>query len=83
MFMVVIHNDDHTTMEFVVRVLITVFRKKPEDAAALMMEVHGKGRGVAGVYTCDIAESLAEKALGEARGAGYPLVITVEEDGGG
>ena len=78
-YAVIIWNDDITTMEFVVSVLTKVFHKKPQDAAALMMEVHEKGQGVAGVYTYDIA--ISKKARTDAMSAekGFPLKLTLRE----
>ena len=78
-FAVIFWNDDITTMEFVVRVLTKVFHKKPQEAAALMMEVHEYGQGVAGVYTYDIAVS--KKARTDAMSAenNFPLKLTIKE----
>ena len=78
-YAVIIWNDDITTMEFVVSVLTKVFHKKPQDAAALMMEVHEKGQGIAGVYTYDIA--ISKKARTDAMSAekNFPLKLTIRE----
>jgi len=57
LFKVLLHNDDYTTMEFVVLVLTTVFNKVEVDAYRIMMAVHQQGIGVAGVYTYEIAEA--------------------------
>ena len=78
-YAVIIWNDDITTMEFVVSVLTKVFHKKPQDAAALMMEVHENGQGIAGVYTYDIAVS--KKARTDAMSAekNFPLKLTLKE----
>lgn len=76
---VLIHNDDETTMEFVVHILMTIFRKTMDEAEALMWDVHTKGTGVAGTYFRDIAMSKAAKATNEARQNGFPLRLTVEE----
>lgn len=75
---VIIHNDDHTTMDFVVHILTTIFCKSHDDAEALMMQVHNEGHGVAGTYFKDIAETKAAKARREARENGFPLRLTVE-----
>ena len=79
MYAVVIHNDDVTTMDFVVEVLTEVFRKPPQEAAALMMDVHEKGRGIAGIYIFDIA--VTKKAEADRRSAekGFPLRLTLRE----
>lgn len=80
MYNVVLHNDDYTTMDFVVHILVTIFRKTMQDAEVLMLKVHNEGSAVAGTYHKDIAESKARKATSEARRNGFPLLLTVEED---
>ncbi len=79
MFRVIIHNDHYTTMEFVVEVLITVFHKPAAEATMLMMDVHKKGRGIAGVYTLDIALTKIVQVHSMARQRGYPLKCSYEE----
>ena len=79
MFRVIIHNDHYTTMEFVVEVLISVFHKPAAEATMLMMDVHKKGRGVAGVYTLDIALTKILQVHSMAKHRGYPLKCTYEE----
>ena len=73
-YKVTIYNDDFTTMEFVVKVLTTIFFKTPSDAEALMMKVHKEGSAIVGVYT---AVSKVEKATRMARDEGFPLRLTV------
>ncbi len=80
MFKVLLHNDDFTTMEFVVYVLRTVFRKNEAEAFTIMMNVHRAGVGVAGIYTYEIAQMKAEKTMNLARAHEYPLLCTVEEE---
>ncbi len=80
LFKVLLHNDDFTTMEFVVYVLRTVFHKNEVDAFTIMMNVHRVGVGVAGVYTYEIANMKAEKTMNLARVHEYPLLCTVEEE---
>ena len=75
---VIIHNDDFTTMEFVVMVLTTVFRKSEPEAQALMMKVHREGKSVAGTYSLDVAQSKVQRATAMARDSGFPLRLTVE-----
>lgn len=75
---VIIHNDDVTTMEFVVSVLRHVFYKSTEDATMLMLDVHQNGSAVAGTYSYDIAASKVSKALTMANEAGFPLRFTIE-----
>lgn len=77
-YRVILHNDDFTTMDFVVMILAVVFRKSELDAERIMLDVHHRGRGTAGVYSYDIALTKAEKAKRMAREAGFPLRLTVE-----
>jgi ATP-dependent Clp protease adaptor protein ClpS len=80
LYKVLLHNDDYTTMEFVVFVLISVFNKSEEDAFVIMLKVHNEGIGIAGVYPYEIAETKAEKVMALARQNEYPLLCTVEEE---
>jgi ATP-dependent Clp protease adaptor protein ClpS len=79
-YRVVLLNDDYTTMEFVVLVLEDVFRKSPAEAYQIMMHVHVQGRGIAGVYPWEEAETKVETVRSLARQAGFPLRATVEEE---
>jgi ATP-dependent Clp protease adaptor protein ClpS len=79
-FKVVLLNDDYTTMEFVVSVLETVFQKSPAEAFKIMMSVHMNGRGIAGVYPWEVAETKVETVASLARGAGYQLKAVTEEE---
>ena len=78
-YAVIIWNDDITTMEFVVSVLTKVFHKAPQEAAALMMEVHETGQGIAGVYTYDIAVSKKARADAMSAERNFPLKLTIKE----
>jgi ATP-dependent Clp protease adaptor protein ClpS len=80
LYKVVLHNDDFTTMEFVVFVLRTVFHREITEAFDIMFKVHNEGIGVAGVYTYEIAQMKAEKAMNLARAQEYPLLCTVEKE---
>jgi len=79
LFKVVLHNDDYTTMEFVVRVLESVFLKQPAEAYRIMMLVHTQGHGLCGAYPYEIAESKVATVHELAREHGYPLRATIEE----
>ena len=78
-YLVIMHNDDFTPMDFVVDILINIFQKKHEEAVSIMLQIHKGSRGVVGTYPYDIAKSKAEKAMAAAREEGYPFRITVEE----
>lgn len=79
MYNVVLHNDDFTTMEFVVKILMTIFRKSEAEAQTLMLMVHKEGRAVAGTYSLDIAQSKVQKATAMARMENFPLRLTIEQ----
>ena len=79
LYRVVLLNDDYTTMEFVIHVLETVFQKSPAEAYQIMMHVHVNGRGIAGVYPWEIAETKVDTVTTMARDAGYPLRAALEE----
>jgi ATP-dependent Clp protease adaptor protein ClpS len=80
LYKVLLHNDDYTTMEFVVHVLETVFRHDKVQATRIMLHVHHQGVGVAGTYPKEIAETKAEKVLSLAQSAEFPLLCTVEPE---
>jgi len=77
---VIILNDDTTPMEFVISILVEVFRHTQQSAADIMMQVHQTGSGIAGVYTFEIAEAKAVEATNQSRTNGYPLQIKLEEE---
>jgi len=77
-YKVLLHNDDFTSMEFVVHVLITHFRRPPGEATQIMLEVHHQGIGVAGVYPKEVAETKVAEVTAEARAEGMPLLLTLE-----
>lgn len=78
-FKVVLLNDDYTTMDFVMHVLESVFQKSPAEAYRIMMHVHVNGRGIAGIYPWEVAETKANTTVEMAREAGYPLKAVTEE----
>ena len=80
MYKVLLHNDDFTTKEFVVGILMTFFDKSIEEASRLMWHVHKNGIGVCGVYAFEVAETKAHQVTIVARENGFPLKITMEPD---
>ena len=79
-YRVLLHNDDYTTMEFVVQVLCTVFHKTIEEATEIMLAVHQQGIGQCGVYTREVAETRVRHVHHLAKGAGFPLKCSMEEE---
>jgi ATP-dependent Clp protease adaptor protein ClpS len=80
LYKVLLHNDDYTTMEFVVYILENVFHKAELDAVRIMLAVHQQGVGVAGVYSYEIAEAKVDKVTQLARSNEFPLLCTLEEE---
>ncbi len=78
LFKVLLHNDDFTTMEFVVAILRSVFRKSEAEATQLMLKVHNEGAAIAGLFPYEIAETKAAQVVQKASEAEYPLLCTVE-----
>ena len=81
LYKVLLHNDDFTTMEFVVFILQTVFNHRESDAVRIMLNVHRQGMGLAGVYTYEVAEMKVDKVTSIAQANEFPLLCTMEEDG--
>lgn len=79
LFKVVLLNDDYTTMEFVLHILETLFQKSPAEAYRIMMHVHQNGRGIAGVYPWEVAETKAATVRSLAADAGFPLRAAIED----
>lgn len=75
---VILHNDDYTSMEFVLEVLAKFFKKNEEEAFQIMMKVHHEGKGVAGLFTPQVAETKAAQVNDYAQAQGYPLKCTSE-----
>lgn len=80
MYQVIILNDDFTPIEFVTALVETVFRKTPEEAAIITLEVHHKGAGIAGTYTYEIAETKVAIALSSAKEHGHPLQLIFDPE---
>ena len=79
-YKVLIHNDDYTTMEFVVYVLKTIFKHSPASSTRLMLAIHRVGMGVAGVYAKEIAETRVEQTMALSRETGHPLQCSMEQE---
>ena len=79
LFRVILLNDDYTTMDFVVSILETTFKKSPPEAVQIMLNVHHKGQGVCGTYPKQIAEAKIGVVHDRARKEGFPLRCTMEE----
>ncbi|MGE5263819.1 MAG: ATP-dependent Clp protease adapter ClpS [Acidobacteriota bacterium] len=80
MYKVLLHNDNYTTMDFVVMILINVFHKPEAEAVRIMLDVHQKGLGLVGVYPRDIAETKVKRVTELAREAEFPLLCTMEPE---
>lgn len=80
LYKVILLNDDYTTQEFVVEVLIAVFHKNPVEATKIMLDVHEKGKGIVGVYTYDIAKTKVAQVEQMARDREFPLMAVIEPE---
>ncbi len=78
LYKVLLHNDDYTSMEFVVSILIGIFHKKPAEATRIMLNVHEQGIGIAGIYTREICETKIEQVHSLARQKEFPLRCSME-----
>lgn len=79
-YKVLMHNDDYTTMEFVVMVLEDIFNKSTAEAHEIMLKVHQEGVGICGIYCFEVAETKAQKVESMANKEGHPLKVSLEED---
>lgn len=80
MFKVLLHNDDYTSMDFVVEVLMEIFHKTLEQAEQITIEIHEKDVGVCGVYTFEIAQTKTQQVKRRAKQNDFPLLATLEEN---
>jgi ATP-dependent Clp protease adaptor protein ClpS len=80
MYRVMLLNDDYTTMEFVVEVLVYVFQKSPEEATRIMLNVHRSGVGICGIYSFEVAETKVNTVETLARENGFPLKCIMERE---
>lgn len=78
LFKVLMHNDDYTTMEFVVEMLQSVFHKPPTEAGRIMLHIHFRGVGVCGIYPFEVAETKVARVHALARAQGYPLRCSLD-----
>ena len=78
MYKVMLHNDEYTSMEFVIHVLMKFFGKAYDDAHGVMLRVHNDGVGLCGIYTFEVAESKSAKVNRYSRGKGHPLKSSIE-----
>jgi ATP-dependent Clp protease adaptor protein ClpS len=78
LYRVLLHNDDFTTMDFVIYILRTIFRHEEGEAVRLMLQVHIEGYGLAGLYTREIAETKVSEVIALAQAHEYPLLCTME-----
>jgi len=79
-YRVLLHNDDYTPMEFVILVLVQVFKKSESDATSIMLHAHTHGYAVAGVYSYEIAETKMNETMALASKAQFPLLCTLEPE---
>jgi ATP-dependent Clp protease adaptor protein ClpS len=80
MFKVLLHNDDYTSMDFVVEILTNVFHKSHVQAEQIMLQIHEKGKAICGVYSFEIAQTKAQQVKQRAKQNEFPLLATIEED---
>jgi len=80
MFKVLLHNDDYTSMDFVVEVLVGIFHKTHTQAEQIMLQIHEKDKAICGVYSFEIAQTKAAQVKQRAKQNEFPLLATIEED---
>ena len=79
LYKIIMHNDHYTTMDFVVEVIMKIFKKPAAEATKIMLDIHNKGRGICGVYTYDIAITKVSQVHRMARQREFPLKCSYEE----
>ena len=79
-YKVLLHNDDYTTMDFVVEVLVTIFHKSMAESEQIMFAVHKNGKAVCGIYSYEIAQTKVHQVKQVAKKSGFPLLATLEEE---
>ena len=79
-YKVILHNDHYTSMDFVIHVLMNIFRKNAIEAQEIMLQIHEKGKGICGVYTHEIAQTKVAQVSKLAKQNSFPLLATIEEE---
>lgn len=79
-YKVVMYNDDFTSMEFVVHVLVNIFNKSNQESIKIMLDVHKGGKAIVGTYSYDIAKTKVEATITLAREEGFPFRLKIEEE---
>lgn len=79
MYRVIMLNDDYTTMDFVVSVLESIFKKSPVEAVQIMLSVHNRGEGICGIFSKEIAEAKIDLVHKRAKAEGHPLRCSMQE----
>jgi len=79
LYKVLLHNDDYTSMDFVIDILMNVFHKSLAQAEQIMIQVHKEGKGTCGIFTYEIAETKVHQVKELAKSSGFPLLATMEE----
>jgi ATP-dependent Clp protease adaptor protein ClpS len=80
LFKVLLHNDDYTSMDFVVDVLVNIFHKTHAQAEQIMLQIHEKDKAICGIYSFEIAQTKAHQVKQKAKKNEFPLLATIEED---
>jgi ATP-dependent Clp protease adaptor protein ClpS len=80
LFKVLLHNDDYTSMDFVVEILIGTFHKTHAQSEQIMLQIHEKGKAICGIYSFEIAQTKAQQVKEKAKQNEFPLLATIEED---
>jgi len=80
LFKVLLHNDDYTSMDFVIDVLVSIFHKTHAQSEQIMLQIHEKGKAICGVYSFEIAQTKAQQVKLKAKQNEFPLLATIEED---
>lgn len=78
-YLIILYNDDYTTMDFVIEILEQVFNKTPSEATQIMLKVHRQGKGICGRYPAEIAETKVMLVNKRAKESGFPLKCSMEK----